>query len=51
MPVYFYNSSFWSMFLPVRKNLEIGLGLVNSINISEFKQLWLMNSGTSANEA
>jgi Zn-dependent protease with chaperone function len=33
----FYNSSFWSMLLPVRKNLEIGLGLVNSINISEFK--------------
>lgn len=33
----FYNSSFWSMFLPVRKNLEIGLGLVNAINISEFK--------------
>lgn len=33
----FYNSSFWSMFFPVRKNLEIGLGLVNSINISELK--------------
>ena len=33
----FYNSSFWSMFLPIPKNLEIGLGLVNSINISEFK--------------
>ncbi len=33
----FYNSGFWSMFLPVKKNLEIGLGLVNSINISEFK--------------
>lgn len=33
----FYNSSVWSMFLPVGKNLEIGLGLVNSINISEFK--------------
>ncbi|HVV04479.1 MAG TPA: M48 family metallopeptidase [Puia sp.] len=33
----FYNSSFWSMFFPVRKNLEIGLGLVNSINLSEFK--------------
>ena len=32
-----YNSNFWSMFLPVRKNLEIGLGLVNSVNISEFK--------------
>ena len=33
----FYNSSFWSMFLPVKKNLKIGLGLVNAINISEFK--------------
>lgn len=33
----FYNSSFLSMFLPVRKNLLIGLGLVNSVNISEFK--------------
>lgn len=33
----FYNSSFWSMFLPVKKNLEIGLGLVNAINMSEFK--------------
>jgi Zn-dependent protease with chaperone function len=33
----FYNSSFWSMFLPVKKNLQIGLGLVNSLNVSEFK--------------
>ena len=33
----FYNSSFWSMFLPIRKNLEIGLGLVNSVSVSEFK--------------
>ncbi len=33
----FYNSSFWSMFFPIRKNLQIGLGLVNSVNISEFK--------------
>lgn len=32
-----YNSSFWSMFLPVKKNLQIGLGLVNSISVSEFK--------------
>lgn len=32
-----YNSSFWSMFLPVRKNLRIGLGLVNSLNISELE--------------
>ncbi|HVI47831.1 MAG TPA: M48 family metalloprotease [Chitinophaga sp.] len=35
----FYNSSFWSMLLPVRKNLEIGLGLVNAVNISEFKAI------------
>ncbi|AYL94064.1 M48 family metalloprotease [Mucilaginibacter celer] len=33
----FYNSSFWSMFLPVKKNLKIGLGLVNAVNLSEFK--------------
>jgi len=33
----FYNSSFWSLFFPVRKNLEIGLGLVNSLTLSEFK--------------
>jgi Zn-dependent protease with chaperone function len=33
----FYDSSFWSMFFPVKKNLKIGLGLVNAINISEFK--------------
>lgn len=35
----FYNSSFLSMFFPVRKNLEIGLGLVNSVNMSEFKAI------------
>lgn len=33
----FYDSSFLSMFLPIRKNLNIGLGLVNVINLSEFK--------------
>jgi len=35
----FYNSSFWSLFFPVRKNLEIGLGLVNTLNISELKSV------------
>ena len=25
------------MFFPVRKNLQIGLGLVNTLNVSEFK--------------
>lgn len=33
----FYDSNFWSMLLPVRKNLVIGLGLVNMTNLSEFK--------------
>lgn len=33
----FYNDSFWSMIFPVRKNLLIGLGLVNSLTLSEFK--------------
>ncbi|WP_188467679.1 M48 family metalloprotease [Marivirga lumbricoides] len=33
----FYNSSFWSLFFPVKKNLEIGLGLVNTLSISELK--------------
>ena len=33
----FYDSSFWSMFLPIKKNLQIGLGLVNALNLSEFK--------------
>lgn len=35
----FYDSSFWSMFLPVRKNLLIGLGLVNSITKEELKAI------------
>ena len=33
----FYNDSFWSMIFPVKKNLQIGLGLVNSLTLSEFK--------------
>jgi Zn-dependent protease with chaperone function len=33
----FYDSGFWSMFLPIRKNLNIGLGLVNALNVTEFK--------------
>ncbi|MEL6638485.1 MAG: M48 family metalloprotease [Bacteroidota bacterium] len=33
----FYDSSFWSMFVSTPKNLEIGLGLVNSLSAAEFK--------------
>jgi len=35
----FYDSSFWSMFLPVRKNLVIGLGLVNTVSKDELKAI------------
>lgn len=35
----FYDSSFWSMFLPVKKNLTIGLGLVNSVTREELKAI------------
>ncbi|MBZ4190308.1 M48 family metalloprotease [Niabella beijingensis] len=33
----FYDSSFWSMFLPVQKNLQIGLGLINTVSKDELK--------------
>jgi Zn-dependent protease with chaperone function len=32
-----FNPTFWSLFLPIRKDLTIGLGLVNALNQSEFK--------------
>ena len=35
----FYDSSFWSMFFPIRKNLQIGIGLVNTISEQEFKAI------------
>jgi Zn-dependent protease with chaperone function len=35
----FYDSGFWSMFFPVRKNLQIGLGLVNTVTEQEFKAI------------
>ncbi len=33
----YYNDSFWSMLFPVKKNLQIGLGLVNTLSLGEFK--------------
>ena len=35
----FYDSNFWSMLFPVKKNLQIGLGLINTVNISELKSI------------
>jgi Zn-dependent protease with chaperone function len=35
----FYDSGFWSMFFPVKKNLLIGLGLVNTVTKAEFKAI------------
>lgn len=33
----FYDSSFWSMFFPVRKNIQIGMGLINCVTQQELK--------------
>lgn len=33
----FYDTRFWNIFFPVRKNLEIGLGLFESISVDELK--------------
>lgn len=35
----FYNSNFWSMFLPIRKNLQIGVGLINAVTHQELKAI------------
>ncbi len=35
----FYDSSFWSMLFPIKKNLQIGLGLVNTITETELKAI------------
>lgn len=35
----FYNTSFWSIFFPVRKNLEIGLGLFDGLNVTELQSI------------
>lgn len=34
-----YNSVFLSMFLPIRKNLTIGLGLINTVTIGELRSV------------
>ena len=35
----FFDSSFWSIFLPIRKNLKIGLGLFNGLSVEELKSI------------
>lgn len=35
----FYNTSFWSIFFPVQKNLEIGVGLLDGLSVEEFKSI------------
>ncbi|WP_299887782.1 M48 family metallopeptidase [uncultured Lacinutrix sp.] len=35
----FYDSSFWSMFLPIKKNLQVGMGLINTITEEELKAI------------
>lgn len=33
----FYDTSFWSIFFPIKKNLEIGLGLFDGTSVEEVK--------------
>lgn len=35
----FYDTSFWSIFFPIKKNLEIGLGLFDGTSIEEVKSV------------
>lgn len=35
----FYDTSFWSIFFPVQKNLEIGLGMFDGLNVSEIETI------------
>ncbi len=35
----FYNTSFWSIFFPIRKNLEIGLGLFDGTSVDEVRSI------------
>lgn len=35
----FYDSSFWSMFFSIKKNLHVGLGLINGLHQDEFKAI------------
>ena len=35
----FFDSSIWSIFFPVRKNLKIGLGLLYGLSVDEFKSI------------
>ncbi len=47
----FYNSTILSLFMPVRKNLLIGLGLVNSVNLTEFKAIMAHEFGHFAQKS
>ncbi len=35
----FYDSTFWSMFFPIKKNLQIGIGLINTVSQEELKAI------------
>lgn len=41
----FYDSNFWSMLLPIRKNLQIGVGLINTVTEQEFKAILVHEFG------
>ncbi|GAB3014549.1 hypothetical protein GCM10027051_17500 [Niabella terrae] len=35
----FFNSGFWSMFMPDKKNLIIGMGLINTSTVTELRAI------------
>jgi Zn-dependent protease with chaperone function len=35
----FYDSNFWSMIFPIKKNLQIGMGLINTVTTEELKAI------------
>ena len=35
----FFNTSFWNIFIPVKKQLEIGVGLMNGMSTEELKSI------------
>lgn len=47
----FYDLSIFNLLFPSRKNLEIGLGLVNVLNVSEFKAVCAHEFGHFAQRA
>ncbi|MBX2796406.1 MAG: M48 family metalloprotease [Myxococcales bacterium] len=47
----FYDLAWWNLLFPTRKNLEIGLGVVNAVSLDEFKAVLSHEFGHFAQRA